>query len=48
LFSVGFFASDEAGVIAVILGLMDVLWPLWDEENRALHDFFVDTRVVRD
>jgi uncharacterized RDD family membrane protein YckC len=123
LFSVGFFASDEAGVIAVILGLMlafgafaiiallyaplmmaktngktlgrmavgirvvranglpmtfgwamlrevavkwllfgvvggsvtfglagliDVLWPLWDEENRALHDFLVDTRVVRD
>jgi uncharacterized RDD family membrane protein YckC len=123
LFSVGFFASDEAGVIAVMFGLMlafaafavvallyaplmmaktngrtlgrmavgirvvranglpmtfgwamlrevavkwllfgvvggsvtfglawliDVLWPLWDEENRALHDFLVDTRVVRD
>ena len=28
--------------------LLDVLWPLWDEENRALHDFIVDTRVVRD
>jgi uncharacterized RDD family membrane protein YckC len=123
VFSVGFFASDEAGVISVIVGLMlafgafaivsllyaplmmartngqtlgrmalgirvvranghpmtfgwamlrevavkwllfgvvggsftfglasllDVLWPLWDDENRALHDFFVDTRVVRD
>jgi uncharacterized RDD family membrane protein YckC len=28
--------------------LVDVLWPLWDDENRALHDFIVDTRVVRD
>ena len=24
--------------------LVDNLWPLWDEENRALHDFVVDTR----
>jgi uncharacterized RDD family membrane protein YckC len=28
--------------------LLDVLWPLWDEENRALHDFIVSTRVVKD
>jgi uncharacterized RDD family membrane protein YckC len=28
--------------------LADVLWPLWDEENRALHDFIVNTRVIRD
>ena len=28
--------------------LVDVLWPLRDDENRALHDFIVDTRVVRD
>jgi uncharacterized RDD family membrane protein YckC len=122
VFSIGFFASDEAGVVAVIVGLMlsfvaiaivallyaplmmsrtngktlgrmalgirvvrakgqpitlgfamlrevavkallfgiagslafglanlaDVLWPLWDDENRALHDFVVDTRTVRD
>jgi uncharacterized RDD family membrane protein YckC len=31
-----------------LANLADVLWPLWDEENRALHDFIVDTRVVRD
>jgi uncharacterized RDD family membrane protein YckC len=31
-----------------IASLLDVLWPLWDDENRALHDFIVDTRVVRD
>ena len=26
--------------------LIDYLWPLWDEENRALHDMIVDSRVV--
>jgi uncharacterized RDD family membrane protein YckC len=26
---------------------IDVLWPLWDEENRALHDMVVDSRVIR-
>jgi uncharacterized RDD family membrane protein YckC len=31
-----------------IASLVDVLWPLWDEENRALHDFVVDTRTVKD
>jgi uncharacterized RDD family membrane protein YckC len=30
-----------------VASLLDVLWPLWDEENRALHDFIVDTRVIR-
>ena len=31
-----------------LANLADVLWPLWDDENRALHDFLVDTRTVRD
>jgi uncharacterized RDD family membrane protein YckC len=31
-----------------LASLADYLWPLWDDENRALHDFIVDTRVVRD
>jgi uncharacterized RDD family membrane protein YckC len=31
-----------------LASLLDVLWPLWDDENRALHDFIVDTRVVQD
>jgi len=31
-----------------LAGLLDVLWPLWDEENRALHDFVVDTRTIKD
>jgi uncharacterized RDD family membrane protein YckC len=29
-----------------IAPLVDYLWPLWDEQNRALHDFLVDTRTV--
>jgi uncharacterized RDD family membrane protein YckC len=31
-----------------IAPLIDVLWPLWDEENRALHDYVVNTRTVLD
>lgn len=31
-----------------LAGLLDSLWPLWDEENRALHDFICSTRVVKD
>jgi uncharacterized RDD family membrane protein YckC len=31
-----------------LAGILDVLWPLWDDENRALHDFVVDTRTVKD
>jgi uncharacterized RDD family membrane protein YckC len=27
--------------------LLDWLWPLWDSENRALHDIVVSTHVVR-
>jgi uncharacterized RDD family membrane protein YckC len=40
----GFLGSITFGLAT----LADVLWPLWDDENRALHDFVVDTRVVRD
>jgi uncharacterized RDD family membrane protein YckC len=40
------------GVVGAITGglanLADVLWPLWEEENRALHDFVVDTRTIKD
>jgi uncharacterized RDD family membrane protein YckC len=30
-----------------VLGLVDDLWPLWDPENRAIHDMVAGTRVVR-
>jgi uncharacterized RDD family membrane protein YckC len=55
----GFAMLREVGVKAIgvsvaggftfgLAGLLDSLWPLWDEENRALHDFVVSTRVVKD
>lgn len=31
-----------------IAGLIDVLWPLWDEKNRTLHDMVVGSVVIRD
>jgi uncharacterized RDD family membrane protein YckC len=27
--------------------LLDYLWPLWDDQNRCLHDMVVSTHVVR-
>jgi uncharacterized RDD family membrane protein YckC len=30
-----------------VLTLLDDLWPLWDRENRAVHDMLAATRVVR-
>jgi len=30
-----------------LASLVDSLWPLWDDENRALHDFMAQTRVVQ-
>lgn len=30
-----------------IANLLDLLWPLWDDQNRALHDMIVNTRVIR-
>jgi uncharacterized RDD family membrane protein YckC len=40
------------GICASLTGglswVVDNLWPLWDEENRALHDFVVNSRVIKD
>ena len=55
----GFAVIREVVVKALLVGtissftagigwLIDVLWPLWDEENRALHDLIVNTRVILD
>jgi uncharacterized RDD family membrane protein YckC len=55
----GFAMLREVAVKALLFGiagsitgglanLVDYLWPLWDEENRALHDFVVNTRTVID
>ena len=40
---VGVVSSATFGLASVL----DALWPLWDEENRALHDLIVNTRVIR-
>jgi uncharacterized RDD family membrane protein YckC len=34
--------------IPFIPWLLDVLWPLWDDQSRALHDLAASTRVVRE
>jgi len=34
--------------ITGILWFVDVLWPLWHPENRALHDLAAGTRVLTD
>ena len=35
------------GFFLAIPTLLDYLWPLWDDENRALHDMIVSTHVVQ-
>lgn len=35
------------GFFLSIPTLLDWLWPLWDDENRALHDMVASTRVLR-
>jgi uncharacterized RDD family membrane protein YckC len=35
------------GWFAGIPWLVDVLWPLWEDENRALHDLIVKSHVVQ-
>jgi uncharacterized RDD family membrane protein YckC len=34
-------------VVNPLLSALDGLWPLWDKENRAIHDMLARTRVVR-
>ncbi len=35
------------GFLASLFTLLDVLWPLWDEKNQAIHDKVAKTNVVR-
>ena len=39
--------SVVGGFLLGIPWLIDVLWPLWDSQNRALHDMIVSSHVVR-
>jgi hypothetical protein len=36
-----------AGVVLILAAGLDLLWPLWDSENRALHDHIAKTHVLR-
>jgi uncharacterized RDD family membrane protein YckC len=38
--------SVVGGFVFGIPWLIDVLWPLWDDENRALHDMIVKSHVL--
>ena len=35
-----------SSIVPFIPYLLDALWPLWDDEHRAIHDMVVGTRVV--
>jgi uncharacterized RDD family membrane protein YckC len=36
-----------SSIIPIIPWFLDFFWPLWDDENRALHDMIVSTHVVQ-
>ena len=44
----GLAVGIASSIIPIIPWLLDNLWPLWDDENRALHDIVVDTRTIQD
>jgi uncharacterized RDD family membrane protein YckC len=43
----GLAVGIASSIIPLLPWLLDVCWPLWDGENRALHDMAVQTHVVR-
>jgi len=42
----GFGVGIASSIIPFIPWFLDFFWPLWDDENRALHDMIVSTHVV--
>lgn len=43
----GLLISIVSSIIPLIPWLLDSLWPLWDDENRALHDMVCSTHVFK-
>jgi uncharacterized RDD family membrane protein YckC len=41
------FKTVLGGFSGGLFSLVDYLWPLWERENRALHDLVAGTHVVR-
>jgi uncharacterized RDD family membrane protein YckC len=43
----GLVVGIASSIIPLIPWFLDNFWPLWDDENRALHDMAAQTHVVR-
>ena len=43
----GLLVTIASSIIPVIPWFLDNFWPLWDDQNRALHDMIVSTHVVQ-
>lgn len=43
----GLVVNIASQITVGLAGLANFLWPLWDTENRAGHDFMAKTRVVK-
>jgi uncharacterized RDD family membrane protein YckC len=43
----GFLFGFLGGFLLSIPTILDWLWPLWDDENRCLHDMLVKSHVVK-
>jgi uncharacterized RDD family membrane protein YckC len=43
----GLAVTIASSIIPIIPWFLNFFWPLWDDENRALHDMICSTHVVR-
>jgi uncharacterized RDD family membrane protein YckC len=43
----GLAVTIASSIIPFVRGFLMLFWPLWDDENRALHELIVSTHVVR-
>jgi uncharacterized RDD family membrane protein YckC len=43
----GLAVGIASSIIPIVPWFLDNFWPLWDDENRALHDMAASTHVVR-
>jgi uncharacterized RDD family membrane protein YckC len=43
----GLAVGIASSIIPIVPWFLNYFWPLWDDENRALHDMAASTHVVR-
>lgn len=43
----GLAVTIASSIIPIIPWFLNFFWPLWDDQNRALHDMIVSTHVLR-